>query len=114
MADKLKFEDHLKQVEEVVQKLETGKLGLEESLQHYEIGVSALRKCYEVLEGVEKRVSLLVKDNKGNISTVPFDTTKTADKEQAERAKRRKDRGKETNETQCGEDDSQSAEDMPF
>lgn len=90
MSEKLKFEDHLKQVEEIIQKLETGKLGLEESLQQYEIGVSALRKCYEVLEGVEKRVDLLVKNSKGEISIVPFETTKTADREQAERMKRKR------------------------
>ncbi len=114
MPDKPKFEDHLKQVEEVIQRLETGKLGLEESLLQYEIGVAGLRKCYEVLEGVEKRVDLLVKDSRGNISTAPFDTTKTADKEQAERARRKKGGEREAEKTQCDDDDSEPAKDLPF
>ncbi|MDQ7779194.1 MAG: exodeoxyribonuclease VII small subunit [Planctomycetota bacterium] len=90
MAEKPKFEECLKQVEQVIQKLETGKLGLEESLAQYESGIAALRKCYEILGGVEKRVDLLMKDEKGNISATPFDTTATTEKEEQERSKRRR------------------------
>lgn len=46
MQDKISFEDRLKNVEDIAEKLESGKLGLEEMLQAYQNGMNAL----EVLE----------------------------------------------------------------
>ena len=59
------FEDYLKQVEEVVKNLESGKLGLEESIEKYEAGMGAIKKCYEILEAAEKKIQQLVKDKEG-------------------------------------------------
>ena len=36
MQDKISFEDRLKNVEDIAEKLESGKLGLEEMLQAYQ------------------------------------------------------------------------------
>lgn len=55
-AKKDRFEDHLKTVEEAVRALESGKLDLEESLEKYEKGVAALRRCYEILAEAERRL----------------------------------------------------------
>ena len=70
---KEKFEDHLKQVEEVVKSLEGGKIGLEESIQKYEAGIKALRHCYGILEQAEKKIQLLVKDKDGSLGTEDFE-----------------------------------------
>ena len=67
------FEDHLKQVEEVVRNLESGKLGLEESLEKYETGVKAIRKCYQILGDVEKKIEVLVKEKDGTIKTKDYE-----------------------------------------
>lgn len=72
MQKKETFEDYLKQVEEVVKGLESGKLGLEESLEKYEIGVKAIRKCYEILGEVEKKIEVLVKEKDGSVKTKGF------------------------------------------
>ena len=72
-AKKEKFEDHLKQVEDVVKALEGGKIGLEESIQKYEAGIKALRHCYGILEQAEKKIQLLVKDKDGALGTKDFD-----------------------------------------
>jgi exodeoxyribonuclease VII small subunit len=61
-AKKEKFEDYLRIVEDVVKNLEGGKLGLEESIDKYEQGIKALRKCYEILETAEKRIEVLIKE----------------------------------------------------
>lgn len=80
MQKKETFEDYLKQVEEVVKGLESGKLGLEESLEKYELGVKAIRKCYEILGEVEKRIEVLVKEKDGSVKTKGFQTEKGQDK----------------------------------
>lgn len=64
-AKKETFEDHLRQVEEVVRSLESGKLGLEESIDKYEAGIRAIKECYRILEAAEKKIQLLAKDREG-------------------------------------------------
>jgi exodeoxyribonuclease VII small subunit len=70
---KEKFEDHLRQVEETVKSLEGGKLGLEESIEKYELGMKALRQCYLILDQAEKKIQLLVKEKDGSLSAKDFD-----------------------------------------
>jgi exodeoxyribonuclease VII small subunit len=70
---KEKFEDHLRQVEETVKALEGGKLGLEESIEKYEVGVKALRQCYAILEQAEKKIQLLVKEKDGTLTAKEFE-----------------------------------------
>lgn len=66
------FEDYLNQVEKTISELEEGNLSLEESLSRYEAGIKALKKCYEILGGMEKKIEILLKDEKGNLQSKPF------------------------------------------
>ena len=59
------FEEALKQLEEIVQRLERGELPLEESLRLYEDGVRLSRLCQGRLEEAEGRIEALVKDARG-------------------------------------------------
>ena len=59
------FEAALKQLEEIVQKLEKGELPLEESLTLYEDGIRLSRLCHAKLEEAEGKIRMLVKDAKG-------------------------------------------------
>jgi exodeoxyribonuclease VII small subunit len=69
---KEQFEDYLTQLEKIVAELEEGNLSLEESLNRYETGIKALKKCYEVLDNMEKKIEMLVKDEKGFLQPKPF------------------------------------------
>ncbi len=69
-----KFEQYLQEVEGVVKALEGGKLGLEESIEKYELGIKALRQCYAILEQAEKKIQLLVKEKDGSLTARDFDT----------------------------------------
>jgi exodeoxyribonuclease VII small subunit len=82
-----KFEEHLAALEKAVGALEGGQLGLEESLQTYEEGVAALKRCHEILDKAEKRVQILLKGESGEMEPQPFDVKKTADREKEERKK---------------------------
>jgi exodeoxyribonuclease VII small subunit len=51
------FEQSLAKLEEVVAKLESGRLPLAEALSAYETGVGRLRRCYELLERAELKIA---------------------------------------------------------
>ena len=53
------FEQSLEELEQLVEKMETGELSLEQSLTAYERGVGLYRHCQAALEHAELRVRLL-------------------------------------------------------
>jgi len=53
------FEQSLEELEQLVEKMETGDLTLEQSLAAYERGVGLYRQCQGALEQAELRVRLL-------------------------------------------------------
>ena len=62
-----RFEAALKQLEEIVQRLEKGELPLEESLKLYEEGIRLSRLCHQKLEEAEGRIEMLMKDARGEL-----------------------------------------------
>ena len=72
MAEK-NFEAALARLEEIVKKLETGDLPLEQSLKLFEEGVKLSRLCNKRLEEAERKVEILLKDKAGNIVAQPFE-----------------------------------------
>ncbi|MEW6299791.1 MAG: exodeoxyribonuclease VII small subunit [Thermodesulfobacteriota bacterium] len=56
------FEEALRDLEGLVEKLETGDLPLEEALSTFEEGVALVRYLNEQLTAVEKRVEVLTRD----------------------------------------------------
>ena len=66
------FDAILVRLREVVQKLESGELSLEQSLAVYEEGVQLARKGQQMLASAEKRVEILVSASNG-VQTVPFE-----------------------------------------
>jgi len=66
------FEASLKALEEIVSKMESGDLSLEDSLSAFEQGVKLSRDCQMALEQAEQRVTQLIERN-GRVETQPFD-----------------------------------------
>ncbi|MBU4504414.1 MAG: exodeoxyribonuclease VII small subunit [Proteobacteria bacterium] len=69
---KISFEKSLKQLEQIVQELESGNLPLEKAMQKFEEGVKLSKYCSEKLDETEKKISVLLRDNKGDITEEPF------------------------------------------
>jgi exodeoxyribonuclease VII small subunit len=67
------FEEAMKKLEEAVRRLEDGSLGLEESLQVFEEGISWSRQCHQRLADAERKVELLLKTDKEELTQVAFD-----------------------------------------
>lgn len=63
--EEMKFEDALKMLEDIVEKLESGSLELEESIQLFEQGVKLSLYCQQQLKQAEGRVQRLVKNLNG-------------------------------------------------
>ncbi len=72
-TEKTRFEDSLKRLEGVVERLEEGEIALEEALRLFEEGVKLSRLCHQKLDEAEKRIDLLTRDGEGKPVTKPFD-----------------------------------------
>ncbi len=68
------FETSIEQLETIVEVLEKGNLGLEESLKSFEKGIKITRDCQSALDKAEQRVRLLSTKPGGDIATTPFQT----------------------------------------
>ncbi|MBI1213021.1 MAG: exodeoxyribonuclease VII small subunit [Alphaproteobacteria bacterium] len=69
----LSFEDALKQLEEIVQKLEKGQVDLEDSIKIYERGTALKAHCEAKLRDAEKRIEKIVVAPSGKVTTAPLD-----------------------------------------
>ncbi|MCH7695755.1 MAG: exodeoxyribonuclease VII small subunit [Proteobacteria bacterium] len=67
------FEKALVELEQLVEKMEQGELGLEESLKHFERGIALTRACQKALTEAEQKVQILL-DNNGEQQLSPFNT----------------------------------------
>jgi exodeoxyribonuclease VII small subunit len=86
------FEESLEQLEQIVGKLEGGKLGLADSLSAYEQGVTRLNGCYQMLATAERRIELVqAVDADGKAKTKPFADDDASDltEKSAARSRRR-------------------------
>ncbi len=69
MSKKESFESNLQSLEQAVERLESGDLSLEDSLQYFENGMKSAARCQKLLQEVEMQVNLLLKDEEGNLTT---------------------------------------------
>jgi exodeoxyribonuclease VII small subunit len=60
--DKLSFEEALARLSELVEKLESGRMPLEESVAAFETGVKLSRRCESLLDQAEQRLQVLNSD----------------------------------------------------
>jgi exodeoxyribonuclease VII small subunit len=66
------FEDSLKKLESIVDRLEKGDLSLEESIKLFEEGVGLSAVCKKELEQAEGKVEMLIKQRDGSLKSEPF------------------------------------------
>lgn len=64
------FEQAIGQLENLIEKIESGEVGLEEALKHYESGSKLIKHCRSILDVAEKRISELTIDEKGDLREV--------------------------------------------
>ena len=67
------FEKALARLEEIVKLLEKGELALEKALQLFEEGVKISRFCAVRLEEAERKVEVLLKNERGRLEEKPYE-----------------------------------------
>ena len=68
-----KFEDAMKKLESIVERMEKGDMSLNESLKMFEEGVKLTRFCSQELHKAEKKVELLRRYVEGKLVGTPFE-----------------------------------------
>ena len=72
-AKKQAFEQSLARLEEIVRKLESANLPLDEAMKLFEEGMQLSRDCQKQLEQAEARVEILLKKAGGEMTAQPFE-----------------------------------------
>ncbi len=67
----VKFEEAIAQLEGIIEHIESGQAGLEESLTEYEKGMRLIAQCRGVLDAAEKKIAELAVDARGNLKVAP-------------------------------------------
>jgi len=68
-----KFEEELKDLEEIVGKIDSGELTLEDSIGAFERGVALVRSLNQKLDEIEKKVEVLSQNTRGDLKTAPYE-----------------------------------------
>ena len=71
--EKPDFEHSLARLEEIVRKLESANLPLDEAMKLFEEGMELSRDCQQQLEQAEGRVEILLKKAGGELAAQPFE-----------------------------------------
>ena len=63
MSDEIKYEDAVKELDEIVSKLENGTVSLDESIKLFEKGTKLAGICSDKLKKSEQKITMLTKEN---------------------------------------------------
>ena len=66
-ADKMTFEEAMKELEDLVSKLEKGSLTLDESIDAFQRGITLSKYCNKILEDMEKKITVLLEKESGTV-----------------------------------------------
>lgn len=104
-----KFEEELKDLEEIVARIDSGELTLEDSIAAFERGVTLVRSLNLKLDEIERKVDVLTRNAQGDLVTAPLEEGGAAPARSG-RASAREDQGREGEggrEANGGEDDDE-------
>ena len=72
MEEKVNFEENMKKLEEIAVELEKGNLDLDSSVAKFEEGMKISKECSEMLENAEKKITMLIKGENGELAEEKF------------------------------------------
>ncbi len=80
--EEMKFEEAVSRLEKIVQQLEEGEKSLEGSLKLFEEGIKLSKFCSGKLEEAKKKIEILTKSEKGELSAKPFNLEEETEKKE--------------------------------
>jgi exodeoxyribonuclease VII small subunit len=72
-AKEKKFEEEVKDLETLVNQIDSGELTLEESISAFERGVALVKSLNRKLDEVERKVELLTRNSEGRLQSSSLD-----------------------------------------
>jgi exodeoxyribonuclease VII small subunit len=66
------YEEAIVELEAIVRNLERGELSLEESLEAFHNGIELTKHCNKKLDEMEKKITILLENEKGEITEEEF------------------------------------------
>ena len=72
MQETESFEEKMKKLEEIAVELEKGNLDLDSSVSKFEEGMKISKECNEMLEKAEKKITMLIKGENGELAEENF------------------------------------------
>jgi len=70
-GEALSFEQAIEQLEQLIEKIESGEVGLEQAIEHYEQGTHLIKRCRSILDSAEKRIAELTESETGELTVEP-------------------------------------------
>ena len=70
------FENSMDELRDIVDKLQSGNLPLEESIKLFQKGTKLISYSHKKLDEIEKKVKILIEEKNGELSTRDFDSDK--------------------------------------
>lgn len=64
--NKLSFEEAIKELTNIVGKIEQGQIPLQDSLEQYEKGMALIKQCRTILQKAEERIDKITKEQEGS------------------------------------------------
>ena len=72
MKNKIKFEEAIDSLEHAVNRLESGKLPLDEAISVYEEAIALIKVCHTHLEDAKGRIRILTEAPDGTVTDTDF------------------------------------------
>lgn len=82
-AKKLKFEEAMEQLDTIVEAMEAGEIGVEESIARYEEAMKLAAHCRKILDQAEQRIQTIQLDAAGKPEATPFEPPDEHEEDQA-------------------------------
>jgi exodeoxyribonuclease VII small subunit len=67
------LETAMQRVSEIVASMESGDMPLEKLIESYEEGIGLVKACQEKLDAAEKRIQIIARNARGEVSLEDFD-----------------------------------------
>lgn len=67
------LETAMQRVSEIVASMESGDMPLEKLIESYEEGIGLVKACQEKLDAAEKRIQIIARNARGEVSLEEFD-----------------------------------------
>lgn len=74
--EKKNFEEAISELERIVEELEKGEVSLDQSIEMFQKGVELSKYCSKRLDEIEKKITVLIEDDKGEIKEELFQAGK--------------------------------------